>query len=202
MELRAEAPAIVVLRIHQKLSKLKAKNRNAAVIAIDQSAAFDLIPHDLLGKKLEHIGIDKESVQMILNYLKDRKQVVHINGNNSDKLVTGPYSVSQGSVVSGLFYLISVLDAHHQSHCYKHNTHKEYIHCQNTEINIYVDDVYGIVVENKDRKIPDLWKDIDEFIRKMELYYNSNGLSINVSKTQMVVYSKIVTFIHEKNQHL
>ena len=87
---------------------------------------------------------------MIMSYLSERKQAVYINGNTSDTLLTGPYSVSQGSILSGNFYLIYTLDI----------PLTEYNNCNNTQINTYIDDSYGIVKETN----KGLWNDIKEFI--------------------------------------
>ena len=97
---------------------------------------------------------------MIMSYLSERKQAVYINGNTSDTLLTGPYSVSQGSILSGNFYLIYTLDMNLQTHKVKHTNHTEYNNCNNTQINTYIEDSYGIVKETN----KGLWNDIKEFI--------------------------------------
>ena len=112
---------------------------------------LDIVCHKILERKLRHIGIEEESIELIMDYLKNRKQVVEINANISDTLLTGPYSVSQGSILSGLLYTIFTLDMHGQTHPKNHKTHEEYTKCNNTEINTFVDDTYleeNILVKN------------------------------------------------------
>ena len=103
-----------ILEIYQKLVERKTNNLETALIDLDQSAAFDVISHELLELKLKHIGIHDISVKMIMNYLSERKQYVYLNANKSETLVTGNTSVSQGSIISGLLYLIFTLDMHMQ----------------------------------------------------------------------------------------
>ena len=51
------------------------KGKITAVVAIDQSACFDIIPHDILIKKLRHIGFGKATIDIIESYLKKKKTV-------------------------------------------------------------------------------------------------------------------------------
>ena len=84
-----------VMQIHQTLAKLKAKNITTAIIALDQSAAFDIVSHDILKLKMLHIGLHEDTVQMFCELSKnERKQHVEVNTNKSDLLLTGPISVS------------------------------------------------------------------------------------------------------------
>ena len=84
-------------------------------------------------RKLIHIEIYVTFVEMIMNYLKDRKQNVIINTNISETLLVGDTSVSQGSVLSGTLYIIMTLDMVYQTHPIKHNTHNEYKECNSID---------------------------------------------------------------------
>ena len=94
-----------------------------------------MIDHGILKGKLQQIGIHKESIDMIMNYLHNRKQYVEVNSNQSEILLTGNCSVSQGSVLSGLLYIIYTLDMHQQLHKIRHNNNYEY---KNVTILIHV----------------------------------------------------------------
>ena len=122
---------------------------------------------------------------MIMNYLENRKQYVQLNTNRSQILLTGDKSVSQGSVASGLLYLIYTLDIPHQSHKLKHSNHREYSSCKNTLMNTYVDDCYSVLTTKKNN----IWKKIKNYIITMNNYYTNNRLQMNVKKTNVMVIS-------------
>ena len=66
---------------------------------LDLSAAFDVIDHEILLKRLEYsYGITADALSWIQSYLKDRIQYVSIgNETSSDKVLN--FSVPQGSVL-------------------------------------------------------------------------------------------------------
>ena len=122
-----------------------------------------------------------------MNYLHERKQYVQINSNDSDLLVTGDQSVSQGSIASGLLYTIYTLDMHHQTHKMKHKNHKEYKECRNIMINTYVDDCYAVIETRK----KNIWKKIERYIETMNRYYTNNKLQMNIKKTLVMILTEV-----------
>ena len=52
----------------------------AGVCLLDMSAAFDVVDHHLLLKKLELYGFNEDAVGWLSCYLSDRKQCVSIDG--------------------------------------------------------------------------------------------------------------------------
>ena len=96
----------------------------------------------------------------------------------SEILNTGPVSVAQGSVLSGLLYNLFSLDMNNMTHEKIHETDLEYNKCQSPNNTIYVDDCYGIVVGNDEN----IWREIQKYILKMNHYYNSNKIIMNVKK--------------------
>ena len=156
---------------------------SGALITLDKSAAFDVIPHELLEKKMKHIGFNEHSLKLMMSYLRNRKQFIKLNGKESDILLTGENSVSQGSVLSGLLYLIFTLDMHYRTHPMKHSNHSEYSKCKNIYMNTFVDDVYSII-ESTDKEI---WNKVEKYIRIMNQYYIDNRLQINVTKTNVMI---------------
>ena len=80
-------------------------------------------------------------------------------------------SVSQGSVLSGLLYIIYTLDMHQQLHKIKH---------------VYVDDCYRILKGNRE----DIRMKVTYYINKMKKYYKTNRLAINIDKTKVLIVTK------------
>ena len=54
-----------------------------SLVSMDQSKAFDTLPHDLIVKKLEDYGGDSKVINLITNYLSDRQQRVRLCGQHS-----------------------------------------------------------------------------------------------------------------------
>ena len=77
----------------------------SAVVMLDMSAAFDLVNHDLLVKKLDAYGFDIESRSWISSYLTSRSQQVYIDGAESEFLDVS-IGVPQGSILGPLLYVI------------------------------------------------------------------------------------------------
>ena len=93
----------------------------SAIIAIDESAAFYLVDHSILGKKLELIGMDEGSLEWMHSYMSDRRQSVEVEGFPSDPIQHPPTSVTQGSIGSSVLYLIYTADLLEAIHSQHHN---------------------------------------------------------------------------------
>ena len=84
---------------------------------LDQSAAYDLLCHNILKEKLGIYKFDSKSIDWIMSYLGDRSQCVQIESKISEPLQCSDHGVPQGSVLGGLLHLINSNDfpACHQS---------------------------------------------------------------------------------------
>ena len=111
----------------------------------------------ILKSKLLHIGIHNDSVNMIMDYLNSRWQYVQINNNSSEKILTGKISVSQGSVISGILYLIYTLDMPLVMHDNIRDSLTEYSNCKRIQNLTYIDDCF-VILEDDDHNI---WKQTD-----------------------------------------
>ena len=60
------------------------KSGFVGTILMDLPKAYDCLPHDLLVAKFEAYGSDKTGLNLIHNYLSNRKQCTKINSSYSD----------------------------------------------------------------------------------------------------------------------
>jgi hypothetical protein len=86
------------------LQSLEAKQL-AGVCFLDMSAAFDIVDHSLLVKKLKLYGCEENCTNWIQSYLCDRSQCVSIDGTLS-KLLPVQHGVPQGSILGPLLYTL------------------------------------------------------------------------------------------------
>ena len=78
-------------------------------IFVDFSRAFDTIDHNILLKKLQNYGIRGMPLQLLANYLRNRKQYVQINGHSSS-LRNIDIGIGQGTSLGPLLFLVYIND--------------------------------------------------------------------------------------------
>ena len=103
-----------------------------AFIGTDLSAAFDVVPHAVLLKKLHYYGIDGHELELLQSYLEDRVQFVKLDTQRRLVKVSPEASVVQGSKLSGLLYTVSQSVHFSQSNSQSISLS----HCQSVSINL------------------------------------------------------------------
>ena len=69
----------------------------SAVVMLDLSAAFDVVDHEILIKKLEIYGFEECCTSWFESYLTERSQQVYVEGSLSEPLPL-EVGVTQGSI--------------------------------------------------------------------------------------------------------
>lgn len=81
---------------------------NMSIAFADLAKAFDSIDRTLLLKKQKFYGICGQFHKLLQNYLTNRKQVVNISGNFSDKCSIA-YGVPQGNILGPLLFNLFIM---------------------------------------------------------------------------------------------
>lgn len=153
-------------------------NRSHAVsVFLDLSKAFDFVCHSVLLTKLEGYGIRGGALKWVESYLYCRQQCVELSRIKKNRKVIhrssfsqNMYGVPQGSVLGPLLFLLYINDLPEIA--------------QNDCI-LFADDTTLII---KCRNKNDLGYKIDNTLKCVIKYLESNNLSINIDKTKIIQF--------------
>ena len=159
-----------LLNIFEKIKEKLDNKKFSCGVFIDLEKAFDTVNHKILIKKLEFYGIRGITNKWFLSYLSNRQQRVKLDGAKSSFLnVT--CGVPQGSILGPLLFLIYINDM-------KNSVKNSILHHFADDTNLLCSDV--------DEK--SLRKKMNEDLRLIYIWLCANRLSLNVDKTEFVVF--------------
>ena len=160
------------------------------LVTLDKSAAFDVLCHKILMRKLKLYNFDKGVLDWIQSYLSHRRQYVSIGTRNShySSITTG---VPQGSVLGPILYIIYVNELPsilNKTEC------TELVHAEKTNlftdncakcgfIPTYADDS-TIVITSSNRY--EAQEQIIDTTDKIKIFLDANSLSLNLGKTEIL----------------
>ena len=94
-----------LLRVLNDLLTANDDGQVSLLTLLDLSAAFDIIDHDILFHRLEHVfGIQNSALAFFRSYLTERKQMVSISGYSSNPS-TLLHGVPQGTIFGTILFL-------------------------------------------------------------------------------------------------
>ena len=155
-----------LMEITEHIKESIDKGKFGCGIYIDLRKAFDTVNHSILLKKMEHYGVRG----VLLEWFKSYFQYVFYNGESSD-LKPISCGVPQGSVLGPLLFLLYINDLPNVS-----TKMKFFLFVDDTNIYFEADDMLKVekVVNNE--------------LKKLYLWLNVNRLSLNVSKTNYIIF--------------
>lgn len=176
------------LTLHDMWVSILDNDTEAVVIQLDQSAAYDIISHTILQKKLKALGLDKNTMSWFSSYMRDRRQKVHLEATTSEECHVGQRSVIQGSTLSCLLYLIYILDMPSTFHIKPHSPLQD-SKCEHPSTHTYVDD-FNTTVKTPKNNPNKMNTQIQENLKKTQEYMDSNKLALNREKTKIFLITK------------
>ena len=162
--------SLAILDLIEELTSALDDNKYTIGVFIDLRKAFDTIDHGLLLKKMEHLGIRGVVNNWLSSYLNNRKQYVEINNVSSDlqNIICG---VPQGSVLGPILFIMYINDICNASDLLK--------------MVLFADDT-NLFRSSYD--LNSLCEQVSVELSKLNNWFNVNKLSLNVSKTNFIVF--------------
>ena len=176
--------ATALIQMYDQWIEEMEENKLVGIMMIDLSAAFDMVDHKLLIKKLELFGLEGEVIKWMTGYLSGRKQSVCIDGCFSPPLAI-EFGVPQGSILGPLLYVIFTSDIPDLVHNHPISVQEPLPYCSQCGNTVcYVDDC-TFSYSNKEPN--ELSSQLNLQYRRISDYMTANKLVINDDKTQLVV---------------
>ena len=146
-------------------------NQYYLAIFLDFSKAFDTISHDILLKKLDHMGFRGPINQWIKSYLTNRRQFVNIGDKSSD-ILDSKMGVPQGSTLGPLLFSLYINDMSNS--------------LDNLSVVHFADDSTIHIPFNKNQNIA---PQINVELANISRWLNANKLHLNIGKTKYMIIS-------------
>ena len=161
-----------LIEITEKIRKALDSGKFACGIFVYLQKAFDTVNHEILLKKLEHYGIRGTSNSWFKSYLNNRKQLVSLNGVDSEMQIM-KHGVPQGSVLGPLLFLVYINDLHNAI-LYSQSFH-------------FADDTNLLNINDSPKKVQ---KQLNIDLKLLNNWLLANKISLNSKKTEMIIFQK------------
>ena len=170
--LPSRSTATALLQIYDIFLSNAEEKKITGAIFLDLSAAFDIVDHSILLKKLASYNFSNSTLCFFKSYLSERKQRVQVQSKVSNELDVGCQGVPQGSILGPLLFLIFVNDFP--------------AHSEQGESVMYADDDTE-VVSSKDPDI--LQEKLQNKADSASIWINENKMLCSGEKTKLLIIS-------------
>ena len=161
---------LAVLDLHDKITSAISNLQYVVGVMLDLSKAFDTLDHTILLRKLEHNGVRGTPLAWFSDYLTNRQQYTEFEQHTSDVLNL-QCGVPQGSILGPLLFLIYINDITYAS--------------PNLSYILFADDTTLLYA---DKNLDNIFSMYNTELPKLQTWLRSNKLSLNVNKTNYVVF--------------
>jgi hypothetical protein len=97
----------LALVLQEKIARFLDNNEEIGVASLDMSAAFDLVDVELLTKRMHVLGIPKNIVNLISEWLTDRSAIIEVGLSTSNRFEVKKGTV-QGSVMGPVLFSLYI----------------------------------------------------------------------------------------------
>jgi hypothetical protein len=158
-----------LIHLTNYVSEALNSNKFCMGVFLDIKKAFDCVPHDILIRKLEKLGIIGVELDWFRSYLDGRSQCVEINGKKSRPRKI-KLSVMQGSILGPLLFLCFINDLCNVSDLLKL---------------LFADDTCAL---HADLDLNNLVQHVNAELQKIALWFAANKLAVNVKKCKFILF--------------
>ena len=102
--------ATALIQLQDMFLDAAGERKLTAALLLDQSAAYDLLDHSILLRKLAAYNFDENTVAWFGSYLSGRSQSVQIESKRSPEQGLTDHAAPQGSILGGLLFIINEND--------------------------------------------------------------------------------------------
>ncbi|KAF2348705.1 Reverse transcriptase domain, partial [Trinorchestia longiramus] len=139
------------------------------LLLLDLSKAFDTFEHKRLLQKISNLGV---ATQWFQSYLANRSHAVQLE-NTISSPIQNDFGVPQGSILDPLLFSIFINDFPSMP--------------SNTRISMYADDIQ-IAMTSAPTKLSQIKSNAEILLKHVKSWYDQNGLKLNASKTQCIIF--------------
>ena len=164
------SPELLLLSVTEQWRLALDESNIIGVVFIDFQKAFDCVNHTVLKDKLHSIGITGSFYDWLLNYLENRKQLVTVNGSNSELLEIDT-GVPQGSLLGPRLYSIYSNDLSGAT--------------TNASVEMFADDTTAFCIG---KTVDEVLPNIQKAIADLNKWAKDNFMTIHPAKTELICY--------------